>query len=115
MKAGRRRGVPYHEAVVEADDDGVCEGDGGELEVAEVAGEGLRDDDHAVGGDAAEDGRPDDHPQLPRLRPHAAAQPAATIHRRRLPLLLGHVGVQQRHPGSAALLLLPTYSYFCSM
>ena len=31
MKAGRR-GVPYHEAVVEADDDGVGEGDGGELE-----------------------------------------------------------------------------------
>ena len=100
----------YHEAVVEADDDGVGDGDGGELEVAEVPGEGLRDDVHAVGGDAAEDGRPHDLPQLPRLRPHAAAQPAATI-RRRLPLLLGHVGVQQRHPGSAAaLFLLPAYS-----
>ena len=44
----------YHEAVVEADDDGVGDGDGGELEVAEVPGEGLRDDVHAVGSDAAE-------------------------------------------------------------
>ena len=69
MKAGRR-GVPYHEAVVEADDDGVCEGDGGELEVAEVAGEGLHDDVEAVGGGAGEDGRPHDHPELPRLLEH---------------------------------------------
>jgi hypothetical protein len=36
----------HHEAVVEAGEDGAGagEGDGGELEVAEVAGEGLHDD-----------------------------------------------------------------------
>jgi len=103
----------YHEAEAEADDDGVGDGDGGELEVAEVAGEGLRDDVHAVGDDAAEDGRRHDVPQLPRLLPHPrrelllllliiAALGAADHH---LPLLLLHAGVQQRHPARRLLLV----------
>lgn len=44
------------EAEVEADDDVGGNGHGGELEVAEVAGEGLGDDEHGVRRDAAEDG-----------------------------------------------------------
>ena len=47
MRASART---HHEAVVEAGEDGAGEGDGGELEVAEVAGEGLHDDVEAVGG-----------------------------------------------------------------
>jgi hypothetical protein len=37
-------GAPYQESEVEAGDDGGGDGEGGELEVAEVADEGLRDD-----------------------------------------------------------------------
>ena len=95
----------YHEAVVEANDDGVGDGDGGELEVAEVPREGLRDDVHAVGDDAAEDGRRHDDPQLPRLLPHPPPE-IAGARRRHLPLLLPHVRVQQRHPGR--VLLVPS-------
>ncbi|KAL8226330.1 hypothetical protein R6Q57_016162 [Mikania cordata] len=43
-------------AEVEADDDAGGDGDGGELHVAEVTGEGLGDDVHREGGDTAEDG-----------------------------------------------------------
>jgi hypothetical protein len=73
----------HHEAVVDSDDEGVGEGDCRELEVTEVAGgdEGLRDDVHAVGGDAAENGRLHDSPQLLRLCPRLLANllpPAAT-------------------------------------
>ena len=64
MRASART---HHEAVVEAGEDGAGEGDGGELEVAEVAGEGLHDDVEAVGGGAGEDGRPHHHPKLLRL------------------------------------------------
>ena len=46
----------YEEAEVEANDDGVGDGDGSELNFAEVAGEGLGDDVHGEGGHAAEDG-----------------------------------------------------------
>jgi hypothetical protein len=73
-----------------------------------VAGEGLRDDVHAVGDDAAEDGRRHDHPQLPGLLPYPWPELAVLAlagGRRRhhhLPLLL-HVAVQQRH---AALLVV---------
>ena len=52
----------YQEAKIETDDDGVGDGDGGELNLAEVAGEGLRDDVHRERGDAAEDRRPHNHP-----------------------------------------------------
>lgn len=38
----------YEEAEIEADDDGVGDRDGGELDIAEVAGEGLGDDVHGV-------------------------------------------------------------------
>lgn len=54
----------YHEAEVEADDDGVGDGDGGELELAEVAGEGLRDDIHAVRDHPAKYGWCNNPPQL---------------------------------------------------
>ena len=54
----------YQKTEVEADDDVIGDGDGGELEVSEVAGEGLGDDKHGVGGDSAEDGWAHYVPQL---------------------------------------------------
>lgn len=48
--------ITYQEAKIEADDDGVGNGDGSEFDLTEVAGEGLSYDIHGVGGDAAEDG-----------------------------------------------------------
>jgi len=112
----------YHEAEVEADDDGVGDGDGGELEVAEVSREGLRDDVHAVGDDAAEDGRRHDVPQLPRLLPHprpellrlaglAAAAAALVAFSHHLPLLL-HAGVQQHASSSARSAVLVAIGVF---
>lgn len=49
----------YQEAEIEADNDSVGYGDGGELDVAEVAGKGLCDNVHGEGSDTAEDGRSD--------------------------------------------------------
>ncbi|GER47156.1 seven transmembrane MLO family protein, partial [Striga asiatica] len=40
----------------ETHDDVAGDGHGGEFEVAEVAGKGLSDDEHGIGGDAADDG-----------------------------------------------------------
>lgn len=54
--------MTYQETEIEADDDGVGDGYGSELDVAEVAGEGLCDDVHGEGGDAAEDGGAHDQP-----------------------------------------------------
>lgn len=48
--------ITYQEAKIEADDDGVGNGDGSEFDLTEVAGEGLSYDIHGVGGDAAENG-----------------------------------------------------------
>lgn len=64
----------YQEAEVEADDDVIGDGDGGELEVAEVAGEGLGDDEHGIGGDAAEDGGAHYVPELLGFDPHPSRQ-----------------------------------------
>lgn len=47
----------YHEPEGDGDDDGVDDGDGGEVEATEVAGEGLGDDGDGEQGNAAEDGR----------------------------------------------------------
>ena len=65
----------YQEAEVEAGDDGGGDGEGGELEVAEVADEGLRDDVHPVERDPLEDGRADDVPELLRLHPPLHRRP----------------------------------------
>jgi hypothetical protein len=59
-----------------------------------VAGEGLRDDVHAVGDDAAEDGRRHDVPQLPRLLPHPRREVLLLL----AALAAAAVRVQQRHP-----------------
>ncbi|KAL6960055.1 hypothetical protein U1Q18_050582, partial [Sarracenia purpurea var. burkii] len=61
----KREGVDgYQETKIETDNDGVSDGEGGEFEFTEVAGEGLGDDVSGKGGDAGEDGRADDVPQL---------------------------------------------------
>lgn len=52
----------YQEAEVEADDDSVGNRNRSKLDFTEVAGEGLGDDVHRVGSDAAEDGGTDDVP-----------------------------------------------------
>ena len=49
----------YQKAEVEADDDTGANGDGGELKIAEMVGEGLGDHKHGVGGYAAENGGAD--------------------------------------------------------
>lgn len=46
----------YHETETDGNDNGSDDGDGGEVEVTEVAGEGLGDDSDGEHGDAAEDG-----------------------------------------------------------
>ena len=70
--------APYQESEVEAGDDGGGDGEGGELEVAEVADEGLRDDVDREQRDPLEDGRRHDAPQLLRLhRPLRRRQPRA--------------------------------------
>ena len=65
----------YQESEVEPGDHGGGDGEGGELEVAEVADEGLRDDVDPVQRDPLEDGRPHDAPQLLRLRPPLRRRP----------------------------------------
>lgn len=52
----------YQKTKIEADDDIVGDGHCGEFEVAQMAGEGLGDDQHGVCCDAAEDGWTDDVP-----------------------------------------------------
>lgn len=55
-------GRTYEEAEIEADDDGVRYRNGGEFDVTQVAGEGLCDNVHVEGGEAAEDGGPHNYP-----------------------------------------------------
>lgn len=69
----------YHESEIESDDDCVGDGHGGELEVPEVAGEGLGDDVHAVDHHSAERGWADDPPQLLRLDPDPRPQPQLLV------------------------------------
>ena len=52
----------YEEAEVEADDDVADDGDGGEFELAEVAGKGLSDNKDQVGCDSGEYGWSNDTP-----------------------------------------------------
>lgn len=59
--------IDYQEAEGDADDDGGDDGDGGEVEVAEVAGKGLGDDGEGEQGDSSEDGGARDVPCLLRL------------------------------------------------
>lgn len=58
----KRIGYTYEETKIEANDDSVGDGNGGELNFTEVTGEGLSDDVHGEGGDAAEDGGAHDEP-----------------------------------------------------
>jgi hypothetical protein len=89
----------YQEAEVEAGYDDGGDGEGGELEVADVADEGLRDDVDPVQRDPLEDGRTHDAPQLLRLHPPRQQRrlPRAPPLRRRRPLLAA-AGLQQRRP-----------------
>lgn len=98
----------YHEAEAEADDDGVGDGDGGELQVAEVAGEGLRDDVHAEGDDAAEHGRRHDHPQLLGLLPHPPPELVGFLAVDHLPVILLGAAVPVQEADPAGLLVAPS-------
>jgi hypothetical protein len=86
----------YQEAEVESGDDGGGDGEGRELAVAEVAGEGLADHVHAVERQAHEHGRADDLPQLLGLLPHLLGQPSA-------PLLLRQLRDDERDAALVAL------------
>lgn len=83
----------YQESEVESSDDGGGDGEGGELEVADVADEGLRDDVDPVERHPLEDGRPHDPPQQLALRPplrrhrRPSARPLRLQQRRRRLLL----------------------------
>lgn len=55
-------GDAYQEAEIEANDDGVRYRNGGEFHITQVTGEGLGDDVHVEGGEAAEDGGSDNYP-----------------------------------------------------
>nr|GME00366.1 hypothetical protein Iba_chr15fCG4700 [Ipomoea batatas] len=64
----------YKEAEIEADDDGVRNGDGGELHLAQMPGEGLGHDVHGKRRHAAEDGGAHYVPQLFRFDPNPRVQ-----------------------------------------
>nr|GMD96508.1 hypothetical protein DY000_00015351 [Ipomoea batatas] len=64
----------YKEAEIEADDDGVRNGDGGELHLAQMPGEGLGHDVHGERRHAAEDGGAHYVPQLFRFDPDPRVQ-----------------------------------------
>lgn len=77
----------YQHGKVEAVYHGVGDGEGGEVEVAEVAGEGLADEVHGGEHQVHEDGRADDAPQLLGLLPHLLRQ-QASLELASFPLLL---------------------------
>lgn len=100
----------HQEAIVEAGQDGEGEGDGRELEVAEVSGEGLHDDVEAVGGGAGEDGRTHDLPQLLRLLPHPPPPwiAAADLSLLLLPPCSSSSVARQQRRGAVRLLVMPS-------
>lgn len=67
--------IRYHDAKGEAGDDGVLDGYGGELESADMAGEGLGDGAERVLADGGEDGRASKVPQLLGLDPKLLCEP----------------------------------------
>ena len=64
---GREGKWEYQEAESDGDDDGGGDGNGGEVEVTEVAGEGLGYDSHREHGKPAENGGSSNCPQFLRL------------------------------------------------
>lgn len=64
----------YQNAESDADDEGGRDGDGGEIEVAKAAGEGLGDDGDGEHGDAAENGRSGELPYFVELEPSSGDQ-----------------------------------------
>lgn len=74
MNLGGGFRIDYQEAEGDADDDGGDDGDGSEVEVAEVAGEGLGDDGEGEQGDSSEDGGARDVPCLLRLKQDSSDQ-----------------------------------------
>lgn len=69
----------YLEAKAKSGNDGVGDGVGCELAVAEVAGEGLADHVHAVEHHAHEHGRADDLPKLLGLLPYLLGESSAPL------------------------------------